>query len=138
MLLKLALLITSLTSIGAISINKIEIENINTSNTLFSLINTEKMNNLLNKYKFYLTLSDEGELFVEDQYHNLYQSNWNKRLYSNHIRFVNSILYDITSCNEHVRNKYINYIFAKPEYYEYYLIPNDPTNLVKNTILIIY
>jgi hypothetical protein len=72
MLLKLALLITSLTSIGAISINKIEIENINTSNTLFSLINTEKMNNLLNKYKFYLTLSDEGELFVEDQYHNLY------------------------------------------------------------------
>jgi len=102
-----------------------------TSNPLFSLINTEKKNTLLNKYKFYLTLSDEGELFVEDQYHNLYWSNWDKRLYSNHIRFVNPILYDITSCNEHVRNKYINYIFAKPEYYEYYLIPNDPTSLVK-------
>ncbi|KAG4081764.1 hypothetical protein H8356DRAFT_1438372 [Neocallimastix lanati (nom. inval.)] len=57
-----------------------------------------------NSYKFYLTLTNEGELIVEDQYHNVYWSNWNKRLYDGHIRFVNPVLYEITS----YYNMYLN------------------------------
>ncbi|KAL6589174.1 hypothetical protein U3516DRAFT_806842 [Neocallimastix sp. 'constans'] len=58
----------------------------------------------INPYKFYLTLTNEGELIVEDQYHNVYWSNWNKRLYDGHIRFVNPVLYEITS----YYNMYLN------------------------------
>ncbi|KAL6592779.1 hypothetical protein U3516DRAFT_852825 [Neocallimastix sp. 'constans'] len=45
-----------------------------------------------------------SELIVEDQYHNVYWSNWNKRLYDGHIRFVNPVLYEITS----YYNMYLN------------------------------
>ncbi|ORX98451.1 hypothetical protein LY90DRAFT_519983 [Neocallimastix californiae] len=86
---------------------------------------------ILHKYKFNLTLSDEGELFVEDQYHNVYWSNWDERLFSNHMRFVNPVKYEINTCDEYVRNEYIDNLFTKPEYYEYYLVPNDPSTLIK-------
>ena len=81
--------------------------------------------NLLNSYKFYLTLTNEGELIVEDQYHNVYWSNWNKRLYDGHIRFVNPVLYEITSCSEHVRNKYIYEIFSETDIYNYNYFENS-------------
>ncbi|KAL6592993.1 hypothetical protein U3516DRAFT_852653 [Neocallimastix sp. 'constans'] len=81
--------------------------------------------NLLNSYKFYLTLTNEGELIVEDQYHNVYWSNWDKRLYDGHIRFVNPVLYEITSCSEHVRNKYIYEIFSETDIYNYNYFENS-------------
>ncbi|KAL6631909.1 hypothetical protein U3516DRAFT_656493 [Neocallimastix sp. 'constans'] len=81
--------------------------------------------NLLNSYKFYLTLTNESELIVDDQYHNVYWSNWNKRLYDGHIRFVNPVLYEITSCSEHVRNKYIYEIFSETDIYNYNYFENS-------------
>ncbi|KAL6628889.1 hypothetical protein LY90DRAFT_641706 [Neocallimastix californiae] len=81
--------------------------------------------NILNSYKFYLTLTNEGELIVEDQYNNVYWSNWDKRLYDGHIRFVNPVLYEITSCSEHVRNKYIYEIFSETDIYNYNYFENS-------------
>ena len=83
------------------------------------------------QFKFYLTLSDDGELFVEDQNHNIYWNNWNERLYDSHIRYINPTKFEITSCNEHLRNKYIYEIFAKTDIYDYYEDPKDITTLVK-------
>ncbi|ORY04040.1 hypothetical protein LY90DRAFT_519469 [Neocallimastix californiae] len=88
-------------------------------------------NDILSEYKFYLTLSNEAELFVEDQYHNIYWSNWNERIYNSHLRYVNSLKYEISSCNEHLRNKNIYEIFTETNLYNYYINPDDRPSLVK-------
>ena len=41
------------------------------------LLNTDDIQSL---FKFYLTLTDDGELLVEDQNHNIYESNWDERV----------------------------------------------------------
>ena len=95
---------------------------------LLSLNNKEPIES---KYNFYLTLSDEGELFVEDDDHNMYWSNWNIRLYGQHLRYVNPVKYEITSCNEHVRSKHIYNLFSEPGIYDYSEIIEDEEVLVK-------
>ncbi|KAG4100492.1 hypothetical protein H8356DRAFT_1036219 [Neocallimastix lanati (nom. inval.)] len=71
---------------------------------------------------FRLVLSDEGELFVEDDEHNLYWSSWpvRKSEYNTHIRYIRPMVYEISSCNETLRPKYIYNLFSSPELYNYY------------------
>ena len=44
---------------------------------------------------FYLSSSNERELFVEDEEGTMYKSNWDVRLLSKHLRYVNPIIYEI-------------------------------------------
>jgi len=81
--------------------------------------------------EFYLILSDDGELYIEDNQHNMYWSSWPVRLYSQHIRYIYPTIYDITSCKEIIRNKYIYNLFSNPDIYNFYKDPKDPTSYVR-------
>eukprot|EP00833_Pecoramyces_ruminatium_P009370 jgi/Orpsp1_1/1183402/evm.model.c7180000085040.1 len=72
--------------------------------------------------KFKLVLSDEGELFVEDENNALYWSSWpvRKSEYNTHVRYIRPMVYEISSCNEKLRPKYIYNLFSSPELYNYY------------------
>jgi len=54
------------------------------------------------------------------------------------MRYVNPFKYEITSCNECLRNKYIYELFAETGLYDYYEEPQYKTTLVKKNTLIIY
>ncbi|OUM58767.1 hypothetical protein PIROE2DRAFT_15871, partial [Piromyces sp. E2] len=83
--------------------------------------NNKKIDKEIN---FYLSLSNEGELFVEDDDGIMYWSNWDVRLYSEHLRYVNPVIYEISTCDEHIKPKMMYEIFANPGIYNYYVDPN--------------
>ncbi|ORX41567.1 hypothetical protein BCR36DRAFT_467702 [Piromyces finnis] len=93
-----------------------------------SFKNTEKIEDIR---KFSLILSDDGELYIEDNYHNMYWSSWPVRLYNQHIRYVEPMIYDISICKETIRNKYIYDLFSNPNIYNYYEDPDDSTTYVR-------
>ncbi|KAG4081807.1 hypothetical protein H8356DRAFT_1438298 [Neocallimastix lanati (nom. inval.)] len=76
-----------------------------------------------------IVFSPLGEIILRDKsnysiWHSI-NPNWDKRLYDGHIRFVNPVLYEITSCSEHVRNKYIYEIFSETDIYNYNYFENS-------------
>jgi len=47
----------------------------------------------------------------------------NVRLYGEHLRYVNPVIYEISTCDEHIKPKTIYEIFSKPGIYNYYVDP---------------
>jgi len=94
-----------------------------------NLITFGNTDDIVNTHKFNLVLSDEGELFVEDENHLRYWSNWSVRLYGEHLRYIVPTIYEIDSCDEYIRNKYIHNIFSNTMLYDVYDDPNNKKTL---------
>jgi len=62
-----------------------------------------------------------------------YWSNWHDvRLYTDHVRYIEPVIYEVSSCNEHLRVKNTYNLFSKPDIYNFNQIKNDPKTYHKN------
>ncbi|ORX82692.1 hypothetical protein BCR32DRAFT_309086 [Anaeromyces robustus] len=105
----------------------------NNSFTLWHVINPISAfnENYINEnHKFNLVLSDEGELYIEDENHLQYWSSWPVRPNNTHIRYVKPIIYEISSCGEKLRSKYVYNLFTSPEIYNTYDTKDDEKSYI--------
>jgi len=96
---------------------------------VWQILNPLSINNysdIPNNKKFKLIMSDEGELYIEDEKKLMYWSNWHDvRLYTDHVRYIEPVMYEVSSCNEHLRVKNTYNLFSKPDIYNFNQIKND-------------
>ena len=67
----------------------------------------DKNGNEINQLSFKLKLTDNGELKIVDTSDNIIWSNWFIRKNNYHMRYVEPLVYSISSCNEELRLPYI-------------------------------